>query len=472
MPNRIIKESICTSEEINQLSAEAENFFYRLMVNCDDYGRFHARRGILLGRLYPLRFQMDAKKIDELLIELIAANLIFIYYVNEIAYLQVCTWAEHQTIRNKRSKFPDPEEAGHYIIDLDSYENLKAIDFNCEQVNTLDDICRQLFLGSNFEKSGQNGSKKGQGQKNILSEPEIKKKSVKNQVNDDGENSESEEYTDLYEKQGVEANKNTMLPLVSSNSNHVLSGNNNLKAIDFNCKQLSPYSYSYSKSYSYSNRSNEFDPSLEKMGQGQNLLYMNNIQTKSETGIASEGEQVTFPLHGKSGDETKVLDDNLVKTADEGLGNLDEAELSASPAEGEDLLLLDDEEEGVASEGSGKSLALKKKAKSKSKNSSEDDKLFDRFWEAYPRKVKKKDSRKVFERLKVDEKLLGEILSDISWRLENGQWQERQYIPHPTTYLRGRRFEDERESWTVGQGKSINWLEGEDEVCEVLYDIP
>ena len=55
MPNRIIKESICTSDSINQLTPFQEVFFYRLLVNCDDYGRLDARPEVLASKLYPLR---------------------------------------------------------------------------------------------------------------------------------------------------------------------------------------------------------------------------------------------------------------------------------------------------------------------------------------------------------------------------------------------------------------------------------
>ena len=55
MPNRILKESICTSENIQQLSPFEEITFYRLMVNCDDYGRMDARPRILISKLFPLR---------------------------------------------------------------------------------------------------------------------------------------------------------------------------------------------------------------------------------------------------------------------------------------------------------------------------------------------------------------------------------------------------------------------------------
>ena len=55
MPNRILKESICTSDTIDQLSWFEEVFFYRLIVNCDDYGRMDARPAILKARLFPLK---------------------------------------------------------------------------------------------------------------------------------------------------------------------------------------------------------------------------------------------------------------------------------------------------------------------------------------------------------------------------------------------------------------------------------
>ena len=35
MPNRILKDSICTSETIEGLTDAEEVFFYRLLVQCD-----------------------------------------------------------------------------------------------------------------------------------------------------------------------------------------------------------------------------------------------------------------------------------------------------------------------------------------------------------------------------------------------------------------------------------------------------
>lgn len=43
MPNRIIKEGICANEQIDRLTAFEETFFYRLIVNVDDYGLMDGR---------------------------------------------------------------------------------------------------------------------------------------------------------------------------------------------------------------------------------------------------------------------------------------------------------------------------------------------------------------------------------------------------------------------------------------------
>lgn len=47
MPNRILKESVCTSDTIAKLTWFEEVLFYRLIVNCDDYGRFDGRPQIV-----------------------------------------------------------------------------------------------------------------------------------------------------------------------------------------------------------------------------------------------------------------------------------------------------------------------------------------------------------------------------------------------------------------------------------------
>lgn len=109
MPNRLIKESICTSENVDQLTSFQETFFYRLIVNCDDFGRMDARPQILASRLFPLK-GIRLNQVSDSLRALAAADLIIIYEVNGKPYLQMNTWNQHQQIRAKKSKYPSPEE--------------------------------------------------------------------------------------------------------------------------------------------------------------------------------------------------------------------------------------------------------------------------------------------------------------------------------------------------------------------------
>lgn len=68
---------------------------------------------------------------------------------------------------------------------------------------------------------------------------------------------------------------------------------------------------------------------------------------------------------------------------------------------------------------------------------------FDHFWNAYPRKTKKQDAARAFKKLKPDHALLTRILTHIADRQRLGDWEQKEYIPHPTTFLNGKRWEDE-----------------------------
>lgn len=68
---------------------------------------------------------------------------------------------------------------------------------------------------------------------------------------------------------------------------------------------------------------------------------------------------------------------------------------------------------------------------------------FEAFWEQYPRHTAKAAAFKQWHRLEPAKELQETILHDIAVRLGRGEWQEEQYIPHASTYLNGRRWEDE-----------------------------
>lgn len=109
MPNRILKETICSSEQIDALSPEQEVFFYRLMVVADDFGLVDGRMAILKSKCYPLK-SIDIKRIQSNINALIAQELIFTYEVDGKPYIKLSKWEDHQQIRAKRSKYPMPSE--------------------------------------------------------------------------------------------------------------------------------------------------------------------------------------------------------------------------------------------------------------------------------------------------------------------------------------------------------------------------
>lgn len=69
---------------------------------------------------------------------------------------------------------------------------------------------------------------------------------------------------------------------------------------------------------------------------------------------------------------------------------------------------------------------------------------FEDFWKAYPRKTNKGFAKKVFEKLKVDDVMLTKMIQAI-YVQNKTVWKDKdqQYIPHPSTWLNGERWEDE-----------------------------
>lgn len=110
MPNRMIKESICTSEQIDALTPFEETTFYRLMVNADDYGCFDGREKVLAARLYPLK-TINPADMRAAVDRLEAVGLIARYTVEGREYLHFPTWFNHQRLRQTKHKFPPPVDA-------------------------------------------------------------------------------------------------------------------------------------------------------------------------------------------------------------------------------------------------------------------------------------------------------------------------------------------------------------------------
>lgn len=109
MPDRMIRESICISETLNQLTDFEERFWHRLIVNCDDFGRFYAIPAILKSRLFPLLDGKTKKDMQNALNKLASVGLVDLYEVDGKPFLQVVTWEKYQRRRAEKSKFPSPD---------------------------------------------------------------------------------------------------------------------------------------------------------------------------------------------------------------------------------------------------------------------------------------------------------------------------------------------------------------------------
>lgn len=70
---------------------------------------------------------------------------------------------------------------------------------------------------------------------------------------------------------------------------------------------------------------------------------------------------------------------------------------------------------------------------------------FDDFWSLYPRKENKAKAAQAFARIRPDAEMLSAILAALRKQAASEQWTRDggQYIPHPTTWLNGRRWEDQ-----------------------------
>jgi len=97
-----------------------------------------------------------------------------------------------------------------------------------------------------------------------------------------------------------------------------------------------------------------------------------------------------------------------------------------------------------------------KEEKTRTKGKEEDDNLFEEFREKYPRKVNKKKAETSFKKLSEEDKRLA--IDMIEKFKQTKQWQDKQYIPHPTTYLNWLRFKDEVDecdiAWYVDESKT------------------
>lgn len=108
MPNRIIKESICTSEKISSLTDFQFRLWIGLITQADDAGRFDARPAILKGHIFPLRERVTVKDIDASLRVLSDLRCVALYEIGGRPYGCLTNWTEHQRVRDVKPRYPAP----------------------------------------------------------------------------------------------------------------------------------------------------------------------------------------------------------------------------------------------------------------------------------------------------------------------------------------------------------------------------
>lgn len=146
MPNRLLKESICTSEDLEKLSTGAENLFYRLITKADDFGAYYGNASIVKGTCLPLKSDyITSAQVSAWIDEIAKAGLVYLYRAEDgRKYIQFVKWAKHQNVRAQIRKYPE--------FDIEKYElpvdgavcyQFKADAINCEQSQADAINCKQ-----------------------------------------------------------------------------------------------------------------------------------------------------------------------------------------------------------------------------------------------------------------------------------------------------------------------------------------
>ena len=118
MPNRILRDWT-DSTRIEQLDAEAERFFIRLIMKADDFGIFHGDIRLLKAALFPLLTDTRLSSVRQWRDKCVSTGLCHLYTdERNREFLQINDF--NQRTRAKESKFPKPD--GHMTVICQSHD--------------------------------------------------------------------------------------------------------------------------------------------------------------------------------------------------------------------------------------------------------------------------------------------------------------------------------------------------------------
>ena len=200
MPNRVIKETIRTSDSLNNLSDFQFRLWIGLLVSADDAGRGDARPAIIKGAVFPLRERVTVKDVDAALHGLAANGCVSLYKVGGKPYYWFPTWAAHQRIDRAKPKFPPPEDADEVLQE-------DALCGNSPQVAA---SCRKSRAESNTIQSDyeSNSNTKEKVRAARFSPPSVQE--VQDFIAENGFSVDAQHFVDYYTSNGWKVGKNPM----------------------------------------------------------------------------------------------------------------------------------------------------------------------------------------------------------------------------------------------------------------------
>lgn len=116
MPNRVLREGILESYDVDKLNWAAEVFYRRLMSKVDDFGRFSADVRLLRAALYPLKLDKVSDRDTQGWLQATEkAGLVKVYEVDGKSFLELQKF--NQRVRSSESKYPAPPENDSHVTD-------------------------------------------------------------------------------------------------------------------------------------------------------------------------------------------------------------------------------------------------------------------------------------------------------------------------------------------------------------------
>lgn len=108
--NRILKETICTSDKLNRLTDFEFRLWAGLLTLADDYGCGDGRAAIIRNFVFPLREGVSTARVEKALQHLAETDCIRFYEAGGQRYFWFPNWLEHQRLRSHKPKYPQPPE--------------------------------------------------------------------------------------------------------------------------------------------------------------------------------------------------------------------------------------------------------------------------------------------------------------------------------------------------------------------------